>query len=948
MYIDSFLTIRLHITPIASGAAEYYNALYKRKHSLGNKLRGFNIFFGERGKVKMAFRMLILKLATKISLESGTYMGVLPSDPEYMILDPIVTDEMAEVCMHIRVRKTRPIEEIAAAAKKPVEHCQAMVDKLAAAGIVRAVYEGEKEYYYMPIWVPGIMEGVLSVKEQCEKFPVLAECFERYTKYRSPIMVTNLPVGMGLVRVMPVGKAIEHDSKAMPYDDVLRIINDAWAISVGPCSCRRTRRLMGEGCGHLEDDMCLYLNDNAKFFVKQGSHRMITKEEAREILKRAEDNGLIHEINAVEGSITPSAICNCCSCSCLALRLGRYFDDPDMLRANYVARVDRDKCVACGECVENCQMNALKLGAKLCASEPFPAEPEREKPYDTLWTAEHYTTDFRTQHRDVAASGTSPCKTACPAHLPVQGYIKLASQGRYLEALELIKKNNPFPAVCGRICNRKCEDECTRGLLDSPIAIDDVKKFIADKELQAETRFVPPMLNQTGKPYPQKIAVIGGGPSGLSCAYYLAVKGYPVTVFEKNERVGGMLTGVIPSFRLGREVVEAEIAVLNELGVEFKCGVEVGKDVSLQVLRDEGYKAFYLAAGCWKSTPLRCKGEDLKGVYGGLEFLKAVGDGKKVKVGKSVAVVGGGNTAIDAARTALRLGADKVYVVYRRDREQMPASAEEVAEAEAEGVKFIFLAAPAEVVGDGKVKKLMLQPMELSPVADMSGRKWPVPVGHELTALDVDCVVAAVGQKVALGDMLAGSGVEFNDDGTVIVDPVTLQTGEADIFAGGDVVTGPKFAIDAIAAGKEASISIHRYVHEGQTLTLGRARKDYLALSKEKLLLTDYDKNIRQKVKTLSPDKAARTFDDPRGNLTEEQMLKETARCLGCGAVEVEEYMCVGCGICTTKCKFDAIRLERVRDVPGLDYDKLMPMLAPVLLKRVGKIAVKKVKQAVK
>ena len=219
----------------------------------------------------------------------------------------------------------------------------------------------------------------------------------------------------------------------------------------------------------------------------------------------------------------------------------------------------------------------------------------------------------------------------CPAHIPVQGYIKLASQGKYLEALELIKKENPFPAVCGRICNRKCEDACTRGDIDQPIAIDDIKKFIADKELSAETRYVPPMLNQTGKPFTNKIAVIGGGPSGLSCAYYLAVKGYPVTVFEKGERVGGMLTRVIPSFRLEKDVVEAEIDVLRQLGVEFRCGVEVGSDVTIQQLREEGYEAFYLAAGAWKSVKLGVPGEDKAGVWGGIEFLSAVNGGEQAR-----------------------------------------------------------------------------------------------------------------------------------------------------------------------------------------------------------------------------------------------------------------------------------------------------------------------------
>ena len=742
---------------------------------------------------------------------------------------------------------------------------------------------------------------------------------------------------MGPMRVMPVGSAIKNDTHAAPYDEVERIIDNAWAISVGPCSCRRTRRLMGEGCGHLEEDMCMYINDNAKFFSKQGSHRLVSKEEAKEILKRAEDNGLVHEINEAEGYDGPTAICNCCGCSCLALRLGEYFNDPDMLRTNYVARVDKDKCVACGQCVENCQMGALKLGAKLCGN----PEPEVRKPFDQPWTKKHYNVDYRTNRRDVVDSGTAPCKMECPAHIPVQGYIKLASQGRYLEALELIKQENPFPAVCGRICNRRCEDACTRGDIDQPIAIDDIKKFIADRELSAETRYVPKMLNQTGKPFTNKIAVIGGGPSGLSCAYYLAVKGYPVTVFEKAERVGGMLTRAIPSFRLEKDVVEAEIDVLRQLGVEFRCGVEVGRDVTIQQLRAEGYEAFYLAAGAWKSVRLGVPGEDKANVWDGLRFLEDIGRGARPDVGGRVAVIGGGNTAMDVARAALRLGAQEVTVVYRRTRAEMPAAEEEIAEAEAEGVRFRYLAAPEEILGGEAVTGVRLQQMELTEGGE-GGRRGVRATG-ECADMDVDCVISALGQRVDLGDMLKGTAVRRRKNGTVEVDPVTLQTDEGDIFAGGDVVTGARFAIDAIAAGKEASISIHRFVHEGQSLVLGRSVKEYLSIDKEAVNVPIHNLNLtpRQKSEDGGAAEAIKTFRDLRGTFTEEQMKKETERCLGCGAVVLDEYMCVGCGICTTKCRFDAIHLERVRDVEGLDYDNLVPSLAPHIAKRYGNIAIK-------
>ena len=542
----------------------------------------------------MAHRPNILKLATKISLESMTYTGITYEDPEYRSLEAIIDDDMCEIMMHMRLEANRTAEDIARRAKKSLEFTREQLDKLCDTGVVRSrEVDGETCYYY-PIWVPGIMEGFLSNREQCEKHPVLGECFEEYTRRRLEMLVPTLnsgKAGMAFMRVMPVMSAVENISKTASYDELSTLIENAFAISVGPCSCRRSRRLMGEGCGHLEDDMCMYLNDNAVNFSKIGSHRLITKEEAYEILQRAEDNGLVHEINQTPGFEDATAICNCCGCSCYALRIAELFRSKNAIRSNFTARVDKDKCVACGMCVENCQTNAIRLGQKNSAFDPAVSDP-----YDTdmavPWDRKSYNHDYRTNRSDVMESGTAPCKAACPAHIPVQGYIKLASEGRYREALELIKHDNPFPAVCGRICNKPCETACTRSYVDSSVAIDDIKKFIAEKDMDAKERYVPKMLNQRNIPFTEKIAVIGSGPAGLSCAYYLAVKGYPVTVFEKEKAVGGMLTMGIPSFRLEKDVINAEIDVLRELGVTFKTGVEIGKDLTLDELREQGFKAF--------------------------------------------------------------------------------------------------------------------------------------------------------------------------------------------------------------------------------------------------------------------------------------------------------------------------------------------------------------------
>ena len=594
----------------------------------------------------------------------------------------------------------------------------------------------------------------------------------------------------------------------------------------------------------------MYLNDNARCFSEQGYHRLVSKEEAYEILKRAEDNGLVHEINQTPGFEDATAICNCCGCSCFALRIEELFRTPRAIRSNYIARVDKEKCVACGKCAEVCPAGAAKLGQKLCTKTGPVVYPKQPLPDDNHWGEHMWSPNYKDDNqKQCHESGTAPCKTACPAHIAVQGYINLAAQGRYLDALKLIKQDNPFPAVCGSICNRRCEEACTRGDVDRAVAIDEIKKFVAEQELQADKRYIPKVITHRGiaDPYPEKIAIIGAGPAGLSCAYYLANMGYEnVTVFDKNEVPGGMLTLGIPSFRLEKDVVNAEIEVLREMGVHFQCGVEIGKDLTIDQLREQGYKGFYLAIGAQKSARLGVAGEELTGVYGGVDFLRAVNLGEQPAVGKRCAVIGGGNVAMDVCRSAVRLGADETYVLYRRSEAELPADPEEVREAMEEGVQFRFLTAPVEILGtDGKVTGIRVERMALGE-PDEKGRRKPVGTG-EFETIALDSVIGAIGQTVDWGTLDTGA-LTTTKKGTAEADALTYQTAQPDIFVGGDCYTGPKFAIDAIAAGKEAAISLHRFVHPGQTLTAGRDRRVYRALDKEHVLIetADFDKDHRQ------------------------------------------------------------------------------------------------------
>ena len=643
--------------------------------------------------------------------------------------------------------------------------------------------------------------------------------------------------------------------------------------------------------------------------------RYISKEEAYDILQKAEDNGFVHQITNIDGEDKIFAICNCNVNVCYALRTSQLFNTPNMSRSAYVAHVEKEKCVACGRCVEYCPAGAVTLGQKLCRKDGTQIQyPKMPLPSEKKWGPDMWTEDYRDKNRiNTHETGTAPCKSACPAHIAVQGYLKMAAQGRYQDALALIKKNNPLPAICGHVCNRRCEDACTRATIDEAVAIDEVKKFIAMQDLNTETRYVPKKVVPSLKgEFEQKIAIIGAGPAGISCAYYLAEKGYKPTIFEKNDKPGGMVVYGIPSFVLEKDIVAAEIDVLREMGVDIRCGVEVGKDITISQLREDGYKAFYIAIGCQGGRKLNIPGEDAAGVMTGVDFLHATTDDENYILNGDTIVVGGGNVAIDVSRTAVRCKSQSVYQVSLETRDIMPASVEEIEAADAEGIVFHGGWGPKEILTeDGRVTGIVFK--KCTSVKDADGNFNPQYDENDTMTIQCSNIILSVGQQIEWGELLKGEDVEFWRGNYPVADKVTYQTKVSDIFVGGDVFTGPKFAIDAIAAGKEGAISIHRFVQPGSTLTIGRDPNYYKELDKTDILVEDYD-TVGRQVYGMNKEIGKDTFRDARLPFTEEQVKKETSRCLGCGASIVDPNQCVGCGVCTTKCEFDAIHLER--DIP--------------------------------
>lgn len=883
---------------------------------------------------------LVLKLANMISRKKmGKKGGITVVDPEYRILAPVVTQEMAEIGLFLKFRIHQTAEDIAKASGKDVAYVHQKLLALADAGVSFVNTENGQDVFWHDTWIPGVMEMMANNLGNVEKHPEIAVAFNDYGIVKGPKTAGAFPVGKGLMRVIPIETAIEANTRKADYEEISKYLDEATVFSVSDCACRTAREAMGEGCGHLKEDMCIQLGHAAEYYIRTGRGKAITREEAYEIIRKAEENGLMHQIPNLDGSGKTHAICNCCGCSCFSLRSAEMFMNSDMVRSNYVAEVDEEKCVGCGECVDNCPTNAVKLGQSLCSKEPLPEYKTLVTPRDTDFTLDMFNDDYRYNRMQTVESGTAPCKSECPAHISVPAYLQLAAQGKYREALALIKKYNPFPAVCGRVCPRLCEQACTRGDLDDPVAIDAVKKFIAEQDLNEEHRYVPEIKHD----YDKKIAVIGSGPSGLTCAYFLAIEGYKVTVFEKETKVGGMLMYGIPAFRLQKDVIQAEIDILRELGVEIKTNVNIGKDITLDDLRHEGFKAFYLAIGAASSRSLRLENEDAENVVSAVDFLKAVNMETQKPLTGNVVVIGGGNVAIDVARAATRLGADSVSMFCLESRSEMPALEEEIEEALHEGIDIYNGFGPMSLnLGKDDVKSVTFK--KCVSVFNEEGRFSPVYDEEDTLEIDTTMVILSIGQSIDSKIFNDQENVELRRNQTFVVDGLTLQTTVKDIFAGGDAVTGPRFAVDAIAAGKQAAISIHRFVNKGQSLTIGRFHNPFISLDKENLEPISYDHIPRQNAKLDESFGVHKTFKDPTGVLTEEQVKLETSRCLKCGQAKVDPFMCVGCGQCTTKCQFDAISLKRVYDEEGVTYMKLKPVIVKHILKRKVKMTFNKFK----
>lgn len=843
----------------------------------------------------------------------------------------VASEEEAEAALYCSPLP-EPLDTIAdRAGVKDKEGLRKNLQGAGEAGIVMMMYLDEKKEvvgYYRAGLLPGLAENLATGKRVTREG---AFWIDNYCKTINKTVYPNAVPFRGGFRALPVREAIPAETKIAKYDEIEPYLEANEDFSVANCACRTSTKLLGYGCEHTEIETCIQIGPCAQSFIMTGRGRRVSRDEVKEILKRCEREGLVHQLMPMEKGKS-MFVCNCCGCSCIGLQIQNLLNLQESAHSNYEPEIDVEKCVGCGACVESCNMNALSLGCKY-ASEPVKFE-KRPDPMETEWTEDLWNKDYLKRVM-VNEQGTSPCKTYCPAHISVQGYIRKAAEGNYREALKVIKRDNPFPAVCGRICPHNCEAECSRARVDESIAIDDIKKFIADKELDSGHLYIPEVYDH----WTEKVAVIGAGPAGLTAAYYLAEKGYPVTVFERQASPGGMMKYGIPTFRLEKDVIDAEIEVLRKLGVEFKCGVDVGKDITIPELREQGYKAFYIAIGAQNGRKPGVEGEDLEGVHIGLDFLRSVNADTASLIEENAVVIGGGNVAIDVARAAVRLGASKVDLFCLEKDEEMPMAQDEKEEALDEGVQINNSWGPARFIGEnGKLTAVEFK--RCISVFDENHRFSPVYDESDTRIVPCKDAYITIGQAMDWGALLDGTKAALGRGNTMAVAETSYQSAEEDIFGGGDCVTGPGLAIDAIATGKSGAISIHRYLR-GQDLLMRRER-EYKAVNKDTANFGGFDRMPRQRPLAANHEEAVETMKDLRKSLTEEQLKKEAERCLGCGVSVLDPAKCIGCGLCYTRCEFDAIKLRKIADIePPDSVEEYMQICTEYAQKRAANLAAK-------
>ncbi len=906
-------------------------------------------------------RKKIIRLSKLFSGKLSRYYRINAESYEYRILSILLTEKQADVALAAGLRKERTVSVLSRKSGYTIEEVTRVANDLAELGLFSTWMDDGTRKYYMDAFFPATMINVLTNKTVVANHPELGELYDKYAAKLDDMFPDNRAVGTGMVRVLPVQDSVSIDSSAAAvrigtqddddddesdesdgsdesaegisdddgivskYEKISFYLNKANRFCLSSCACAVARRLTCEGDGFIEDDKCLHLDRMAEYYIETCRGREISRQEAFDFIRKTDAAGYLHVLVNTYGRGRALTICTSKYSTCFGLRGAISRGTYASVASNFIAGYSESDCIACKECMKKCPTNALRMSSRFSMADIQKIlSPKRRRENE----AEHI--DYRDSFEECDKSGTSPCISFCRLQMPVQSFLELTKAGEYEKAYGLMLENNPFPSITSLLCVCKSERNCLRFRMDEPVAIKDIERFLSEK--CSGTYPLPNTQKIDGGTYDDRIAIIGSGVAGMSCAYFLAKKGYRPVIFEKQRIPGGALATHVPAYRIKRDVVEQEILKLERMGVEIRCGISVGEDITIDELRNAGFRAFLVAIGMQKGEIMPAAGNDADGIYTGMDYLRKLNMNEITTHKGAVVIVGDGIVAFSIARSIIRKSGNDVFLFTSCRREEIDMELEELLNTESEGVEIVNGWAISEVLNtDGRVsaavfKKIVRKnPYDISR-GDEEDDDDDAYDDEDTRTIECATLIYAGQQKVDWCGLDKQFGVEVNPENDLpTINERTLETSAPGVFVAGEMAEGEFGAADSINEGRLAAESIHRYLRQGQNLVAGRRKGNYSPVNKDAVNYQTIDYVRVQRINADYEKKHMnrRNFSLGKKTYTEDQAKLESSRCLNCGKVAYDDGKCIGCGQCVVKCPTGAIWMEKRarRDSFSSGYD---------------------------
>ncbi len=882
-------------------------------------------------------RKKIIRLAKLFNGKLSRYYQINGRSPEYQILANLLTDKQADVVLAAGLRKVRTVSALSRRSGYVTEDIVRISGELAQLGFFSSWVEDGVRKYYADAFVPATMMNVLTNEVTVANHPEVAELFDRYIARMDDMFPANRAVGTGMVRVIPAAASISdknssdsgedgsnsEESVVSDYDKLSYYLDNASKLCVSSCACAVARRVECEGDGTIENGLCLHLDRQAEYYIETGRGREITRNEALRLLRRTDSIGLIHTLVNTYAKGKALTICTSSYSTCLGLRGAIDKGTFVSVASNFIAE-RKDGCVACGKCMSSCPTNAIRMSSRFSLIDVQSIlSPMRKNERNDEGV------DYRERFEECDRSGTAPCMAYCRLGMPVQAFLNLTEAGEYEKAYELMLENNPFPTITSLLCVCESESHCARGRIDEAVAIKDVERFLSAK--CSADHPIPSTINSAGTVYDDKIAIVGSGAAGMSCAYFLAKMGYRPVIFEKDNIPGGALSKYVPIYRIDKSIVEQEFDKLEKMGVEIRCGINVGVDITAEELKKAGFGAFMLAIGMQDGKFADASGNDAEGIYSGMEYLRML-NRNEIEIHKGdVVVVGDGIVAFSLARSIARKGGNDVFLFTKCSRDEIDMELEELLNAETEGVEVNNEWVISEVLGTaGRVSAAVFK--KVIRKKGYGNESLPEYDENDIRTVECSTLIYAVNQVIDWCGLDKQFGIEIDPKKNLpVIDFRTFETSVPGVFAGGDMAEGDFGVADSIKEGRICAESIHRYLRKGQNLKIARRKGKYVPINRDSINYQSVDYSPVQRVHAEYDKRYVnrRSFFFGKVVYSDDQAKAEASRCLDCSKISYDADRCIGCGQCSAKCPTSSFGMAKRsrKDVFSDGYESNMSSL---------------------